>query len=693
MSSSSKLVASLSGIVLSLGGANVLAQQDSAESIESIVIIGRKVNLVGTAVSASQGRVSHEELAQKALLRTGEVLESVPGLVATQHSGSGKANQYYLRGFNLDHGTDFATSIDGMPVNMRSHGHGQGYTDLNFVIPETIEELVYRKGSYYADVGDFSGAGSAQMLTRDHIDRQSLTLTGGEYGYGRLLALGGIEGLGGELFYGAELQTYRGPWDAIDEDVDKSNIWLKQSWERAAGHRLSLSFMDYDNDWNSADQIPARAVSSGLIGEFGSIDPTVGGSSSRRSWSANWQRESESSSWSASAYSIDYAMNLYSNFSYLTQPQGDQFQQIDDRRIVGGELLWRGRSNLAGLPLANEVGAQLRSDDIDRVGLLSTSQRQYLSDIRLDAVQEASESLYWQATLQATERLRVMAGLRYDYFDFEVHALAAGDSNTLAANSGNTDADIVTTSFSAMYAINENNEFYLSIGEGFHSNDARGTTITLDPVDGSPVQPVDPLVNTLGSEIGWRTFLSNKLSATFVLWQLDIDSELLFVGDAGNTEDTGVGSKRKGIEVTAYYQVDQNTSLDFEYSSTDAHFEHAVDGSDEIPGALDNVLSAGINYQPNDDFYLNLRLRWVDDFPLDGGVTAHGSTMANLRIAYALSDNASLALDVLNLFDSSDHDVEYFYESQLPGELEPVADRHFHVFEPRAARLNLEISL
>ncbi len=668
------------------------AQDGGSETIQQIEIVGRNVNLVGNAVSASQGRVSHEDLGQQALLRTGEILESVPGLVATQHSGSGKANQFFLRGFNLDHGTDFATSIDGMPINMRSHGHGQGYTDLNFIIPEMVEEIVYRKGSYYADVGDFSGAGAAQILTRDHVDEHALTLTGGEYGYGRILALGGFESLGGELFYGIESQTYEGPWDSIDEDVDKTNVWLKQSWERDFD-RFSISFMDYDNNWNSADQIPARAVTSGLISEFGSIDPTVGGSSSRRSVSANWERNLESSHWSASAYIIDYEMNLFSNFSYFTQAQGDQFQQIDDRRILGGELLWRGQTQLAGLPLSNELGLQLRTDDIDQVGLRSTSQRQFQGEIRLDAVEESSQSVYWQSTLQLSEKLRVMAGLRYDQYDFEVTALAAGDPSTLAANSGNEDADLLTTSFSAMYALNESNEFYFSIGEGFHSNDARGTTIRLDPVDGTPVQAVDPLVDTLGSEIGWRTFLTDKLNATVVLWQLDIDSELLFVGDAGNTEDTGVGSEREGLEITAYYQLDDNLSLDFEYSLTNSRFAHPVDGSDEIPGALDKVLGAGVNYQHNDKLYANLGLRWFDDFPLDGGTTAGGSTMVNLRVGYAFTDNVSLALDVLNLFDSADHDIEYFYESQLPGELEPVEDHHFHVFEPRAARLNLEIKL
>jgi hypothetical protein len=693
VSSQSNFAARLSVTSLSLIiPALIQAQEGFSDSIQQIEIVGRSVNLVGSSVSASQGRVSHDELANKALLRTGDILESVPGLVATQHSGSGKANQYFLRGFNLDHGTDFATSIDGMPINMRSHGHGQGYTDLNFIIPEVVEEIIYRKGSYYADVGDFSGAGAAQMLTRNHVDEHALTLTGGELGYGRVLALGGLESLGGELFYGIESQTYEGPWDVIDEDVDKRNIWLKQSWERGSDE-FSLSLMDYDNDWNSADQIPARAVDSRLITEFGSIDPTVGGSSSRRSVSANWARQGDASAWSASAYVIDYEMNLFSNFSYFTQPQGDQFQQIDDRRITGGELIWRGQTELAGLPLRNDAGLQLRNDDISAVGLRSTRQRQFQGDIRLDAVEELSSSVYWQSTLHATDKLRLMAGLRYDSFDFEVTALAAGDPSTLTANSGSADADLVTASFSAMYAVNDSNEFYFSIGEGFHSNDARGTTIQFDPVDGSAVQPVDPLVDTLGAEIGWRTFLTDRLNATVVLWQLDIDSELLFVGDAGNTEDTGVGSEREGLEVTAYYQATEDLALDFEYSWTDSRFEQLVDGSDEIPGALDKVMSAGINYQANDKLSANLRLRWFDDFPLDGGARAEGSSMVNFRLGYAINENFAIALDVLNLFDSRDHDVEYFYESQLPGESAPVEDRHYHVFEPRAARLNLEFKL
>ncbi len=682
MSSHKLSLAIASSLVVSLP---LHAQQ----RIQEVEVIGREVNLVGSALSASEGRVSHNDIAQRPLLRTGEVLESVPGLVATQHSGSGKANQFFLRGFNLDHGTDFATSIDGMPINMRSHGHGQGYTDLNFIIPELVEEIVYRKGSYYADVGDFSGAGAARIYSRDDALQNGVNLAVGEYGFGRLLFTGSQESLGGDLVLGLEHQIYEGPWDVVDEDVGKTNLWLKQNWE-GENDQFAVSFMLYDNEWNSADQIPARAVRSGQITNFGSIDPTVGGNSSRYSLSVNWQRDLAYGALSANAYAIDYDMELYSNFSYFIGPQGDQFQQVDNRRIYGGDFALVMPTQWGALAVNNTLGGELRIDAIDEVGLRATAQRNFLGNIRLDEVDQSSASLYWQSELQINDALRTVLGLRYDAFDFEVDALAAADPATLAANSGSADDDIFTASFSLIYAINENHELYASIGEGFHSNDARGTTISLDPVEGIPVAPVDPLVSTLGSELGWRVFFNDRINATLALWQLDIDSELLFVGDAGNTEDTGVGSERHGVELTTYYQLNDAIGVDFEYSWTDAAFEIPVDGIDAIPGALDNVISAGINYQPNDQFFTQLRLRHFDDFPLDGGVEAAGSTLLNLRLGYAFNDNLSLALDVLNITDSDDHDIEYFYESQLANEAAPVEDRHFHVFEPRSVRLYLD---
>ena len=676
------------GFILFVGLAISLPAQ-AQQQIQEIQVIGREVNMVGSALSASEGRVSYNELLQRPIMRAGDLLESVPGLVATQHSGNGKANQFFLRGFNLDHGTDFATTVDGMPVNMRSHGHGQGYTDLNFLIPELIGEIVYRKGSYYADVGDFSGAGAARMHSRDEFEDHGISFGSGEYGFGRLLFKGSLNSLGGGLTYGLERQVYEGPWDSVDEDVDKTNLWLKQVWEGEAD-KVAVSFMLYENEWNSADQIPARAISNGLISKFGSIDPTLGGNSSRYSLALNWERDLGFAELTSNAYVIDYDMELFSNFSYFTSPEGDQIQQVDERRLFGGDVALAIPGQWGEIDVINTLGAELRIDDVAEVGLRASTQRRIRNDIRLDAVNQHSVGLYWQGEQRWSDSLRTVLGLRYDLFDFEVNALTAINANSIPANSGKADDGIFTASFSLMYAINDNNELYASIGEGFHSNDARGTTLRLDPVEGTPVPKADPLVSTLGSEIGWRVFFNNQINATLALWQLDIDSELLFVGDTGSTEDTGVGSERHGVELTTYYQLNDTIGLDFEYSWTDAAFEMPVDGNDAIPGALEHVISAGINIQPNDEFFAHLRLRSFDDFPLDGGQRADGSTLLNLRLGYEVTDNLSVSLDLLNLTDSDDHDVEYFYESQLAGETMPIEDRHFHVFEPRSLRVYLD---
>jgi len=669
-------------------GLALLSNIAVSQELQEIEIIGRQVNLIGSATSASAGRISHAELQRRPLLRTGEIVESVPGLVATQHSGRGKATQFFVRGFNLDHGTDFSSTIDGMPVNMRSHGHGQGYTDLNFIIPELVEEIHFRKGPYFADAGDFSAAGSAFITSARHVDAKSASFGVGEYGFARLLFTGALENSQGTFIYGLEQQQYAGPWEMLQEDIDKTNVWLKQRWQ-SDSDVLELMFMGYDNSWNSADQIPSRAVTGGQISDFGSIDDTVGGESSRYSLSANWQHATAVGVLNASVYGIDYDMELYSNFSYFTTLQGDQFQQLDQRRIYGGSAQWRQDSFIGKLRSTNTFGAQLRLDDIDRVGLRSTARRQILAPLRLDAVKEASMGVYWQNELHWSERLRSVFGVRYDYYDFDVKALEAGDISTLQPNSGDASEDLMTASLSVIYALNASNEIYASIGQGFHSNDARGTTVQFDPVSAAPIPSVDPLVDSLGAEIGLRTFLTDRLNASIALWQLDIDSELLFVGDAGNTEDTEEGSTRHGIELTGYYQVNDLLSVDVEYSRADSRFTRKTNGLDEIPGALSNVFSGGVSLHLGENLQGAIRLRYFDDYALDDGERADGSTLMNLRLSYTPTPRFSVTADVLNLLDSTDHDIEYFYESQLPGETAPVADHHFHIFEPRSVRVYL----
>jgi len=674
-------------LCLSLGGYQAVAAD---QPIETVIVEGRKVNLLGEAISASEGVVGQKEIELRPLLRTGEVLELVPGMVVTQHSGTGKANQYFLRGFNLDHGTDFATTIDGMPVNMRTHGHGQGYTDLNFLIPETVSQLTYKKGAYYADVGDFSGAGSAQITTTNHLEKGSAEVTAGEDAYYRLLLMNSVELAGGTTLISVEGNRYDGPWSNIDEDLDKINLLVKHTTNLNDGY-LSLALMAYDNSWNSADQIPARSVEQRIIDELGSIDDSVGGESSRYSLSANWQI----GSWQGSAYLIDYDLNLWSNFTYFldNETSGDQFEQVDDRMIYGGQLSYLQEGSLAGYAMSNRFGVELRIDDIDEVGLYHTQARQRLGAIRSDQVTESSIGVYWENRITWSDRLRSVLGVRYDYYDFDVDDQAAINANgiDLSANGGSADDDLPSLKGSLIYTFDNEWEGYVSVGQGFHSNDARGTTIQVDPSDGSAVDSVDPLVRSLGYEVGARGFISDRINTSLALWTLEVDSELLFVGDAGNTEASR-GSKRKGVEITAYYHLTEQWSLDLEYAYTDAEFTESAPEGDEIPGAIEHVLQAGLNAGFTNGWFGSLRVRYFGERPLieDGSVKSDPSAIWNLRAGYRVADWTFKA-DILNLTDSDDHDIDYYYASRLVSEPTGVAtdDIHYHVFEPRTIRVSV----
>ncbi|MEO6155290.1 MAG: TonB-dependent receptor, partial [Thermomonas sp.] len=614
------------------------------------------------------------------LLRTGDLLELVPGLVATQHSGSGKANQYFLRGFNLDHGTDFSTSIDGMPVNMRTHGHGQGYTDLNFLIPETIGSLTYRKGTYYADVGDFSSAGSAQFGVSDSVDSGQAALSVGADNYRRLMVMDSTKVGNGDLLYAGEFQTYDGPWTDISEDVRKNNVLLRYSVD-AGGGRAHATFMGYDNTWNSADQIPQRAVDQGLISEFGSLDTTVGGESSRYSVSGGWAGPLFSGTLTADAYAIDYKLNLWSDFTYfLDDPvNGDQFQQVDNRKIYGFKLSQQwdsGRSRW-------RVGAEGRQDNIGRVALLHTVNRQPISTVRDDRVREGSLGVFVANEFRFNDRWRSYVGVRRDQYRFNV-------DSSLAANSGRANAGITSYKGSLAYQPMESLELYASYGTGFHSNDARGTTITVAPASGDPVDKVNPLVGSKGAELGARLHFSDALQGTLAFWTLKLDSELLFVGDAGTTEASRP-SKRDGVEASLYWFPNQHYTANLEASYTRSKFRDFDPAGDEVLGSIPLVVGAGITGHYDNGWLASAQLKHFGRYPLieDNSIKSQGSTLLNLRVGRDWS-SVGVYLDVLNVLNSDDHDIDYYYSSRLQGEpAGGMDDVHFHVFPKRSLRLSV----
>ncbi|MFZ5637342.1 MAG: TonB-dependent receptor [Pseudomonadota bacterium] len=651
-----------------------------AAQLDRVYVIGRRDNLIGEANSASEGWLDLEDIERRPLLRPGDLVEYVPGMAATQHSGSGKANQYFLRGFNLDHGTDFSTFVDGMPVNLRTHGHGHGYTDLNFIIPEMIGGLHYRKGPYYADVGDFSSAGTVDFHIADRVDRGFLQLEAGAFGYGRAVAGDSVEVSDALLTWGIEAQTYDGPWKDISEDVRKRNALLRVSWPLGGGEAHAM-LLGYENRWNSPDQIPERAVESGIIDRLGSIDTTLGGRSSRSSLSTGWTGRLFGAETTLGAYWIDYRLSLWSNFTYGLDdpPNGDQFRQFDRRQVSGFDVesVWSGdRWTLS-------AGLQARRDDIDRVGLSRTRDRRFVSSIRDDRVDERSLGLWVQALWRPSDRWRITLGARHDHYRFDVRALQP-------ENDGRKSDGIASLKAGLAWNVNDALELYANAGQGFHSNDARGTTIRIDPLSGDPVEPVTPLVRTHGEEIGLRWYRPGYWQVTMALWRLALDSELLFVGDAGNTEASRPAD-RHGVEIGWSVFAGKRNQLALEASWTRARFSDADPAGSRIPGAVPLVVSAEWTAEWRNGWYSSLRARHLGPYPLieDDSVSSDGSLLFNASLGKHWT-HWTLELDLLNLFDSRDHDIDYYYASRLPGEpADGVEDLHFHAFEPRSLRLRL----
>ncbi|MEM6851029.1 MAG: TonB-dependent receptor [Pseudomonadota bacterium] len=654
--------------------------QTKPDTNDEIVVFGRAINLIGEARAGSEGVVGYSDFENRPLSRVGELVEVIPGLVATQHSGTGKANQYFLRGFNLDHGTDFAAFIDGAPINFRTHGHGQGYLDLNFIIPELTERIDFRKGPYFADVGDFTAAATASFKTYDALPTNIAQATIGENGFRRGLIATSSKVGGGDLILAGETVFFDSPF-VLDENLEKYNALIKYARRSgSADWRASLSV--YDAQWTSTDQVPLRAVESGLIPRLGFIDPDLGGETTRIALNGGV----DIGNWSANAYAIYYDFALFSNFTlFLNDPvNGDEFEQTDERVTLGGAFDYTRPFTLAGAPARLRTGSDLRYDEILNVGLFNTASRQRLSTVRDDEVSELSVGGFAEVEVEITEAVRVSAGLRGDFFSYDV-------ASSIDENSGDGSDGIITPTASVAWRAAETLEFYANYGQGFHSNDVRGAAISVDPVTFDAVDPVDVLVRAEGAEIGAR-FETDTFNATIVGFWLELDSELVFVGDAGTTEPND-GTRRFGVEFNAFWRPSDWLVFDASAAFTDARFRNAASGEDRIPQAVENVFAAGVSVEPFRDFTATLRLRRFGEAPLieDGSVFSEPTTVVNMGLYQNLGP-IRLSLDILNLLDSKDADITYFFESQLPGEPAPVEDIHLHPVEPRQFRGGLTIA-
>lgn len=663
----------------------------NAHESSQIVVFGHYANDIGSSDSASQGVIGPELLSNRALLRPAEVLEYIPGMVVTQHSGDGKANQYFLRGMNLDHGTDFATTVNGVPINMPSHGHGHGYSDLNVLIPELVSRIQYRKGPYFAAEGDFSSAGSASIMYRSQLDKPIAAVSVGQRGYLRAIAAGSREIADGvTLLAAVERLNNDGPW-TTPEGLRKANLLFTVSGGTPR-ENWSTSLSAYSAYWNSTDQVPQRLIDAGSylgrpFGRFDSLDPSDGARTSRLSLSGNWQRSRDDQITALQWYLIKYDLDLYSNFTYALDRASDQFAQKDHRSVLGANAFRTWISDLGSeRSMLNTLGVQVRQDQI-RVGLFDTVQRQIEGAVRDDRVRQTILGIYGQNELKWTSWFRTLAGIRADQLQADV------TSFVLAENTGSASAFKVSPKMSMIFGPWHKTELFVNAGRGFHSNDARGMVARIDPKTGLEVDRVPGLVSSRGREIGVKTEVIPHLQSAIAFWKLDFDSELVYVGDAGNTEASRP-SRRSGIEWSNHWTPNEQVLVDVNLAWTRPRYADNDPAGNAIVNATQRVANLTFALRNLGLWSGSLGVRYIGSAPLieDNSVRSLCSVTTNLRAIRRVTNDIQVAVDVLNLADRKNNDISYYYTSRVAGEPAAGVDGvHVHPAEPRTIRVTARL--
>lgn len=673
------------------------------QMLGEIEVKGRANDLQGIASSASQGQVSNDDFKYRPVARPGELIEVVPGMISTQHSGTGKANQYFLRGFNLDHGTDFTTWIDGIPMNLRTNAHGQGYMDLNSLIPELVDTIEFGKGPYYADQGDFSSAGYARMATKKKMtgfnnDGTSgiAKFEGGQYSYYRGLFANSNRLGEGDFLYAFEYTGQDGPW-VVPENGNKYNGILKYSttindWD------VSWNTKAYYAHWIATNQIPygflgqslnptccnvAGEGGAGADGLYGSMNPSDGGVTGRYSTAFSGSHKTDQSLSAFNLYALYYDLSLFSDFTYFSANPylGDQVHQKEHRVQAGGNFEQTFYTVFQGYDMENKVGAQWRTDNINGLGIFNTYQRVAVANTsymppELYNVSESSIWFYAQNETRWASWMRSVTSGRSDTFFFDVQSVLPGFKYN-AQNSGNTSATALSPKFNLVFGPWEETELFINSGYGYHSNDARGVVQHYAP-DGSKTTPVTPLAWSRGAEVGTRTQWIPGLNSTLAVWWLQMSNELVFEGDSGTTSPTGA-TTRLGVEFTNFYKPYDWLTLDADFAFTQSRYRTAQDpgcvppsinvpsdgcGSGySVPNAVGRVISTGILVTSPTGLFGTLRLRSFGQDPLNNNATSWlGSTnILNLSGGW---QNKSVKLDfeILNLLNSQSNDIAYWYQ-------------------------------
>ena len=657
----------------------------AAAQLDKVEVRAHYDNSVGSSDAASAGVFNQQLIEDRPLSRPGAVLEYVPGLVVTAHAGGGKANQYFLRGFNLDHGTDFATRVAGMPVNLRTHGHGQGHTDLNFLIPELISTVNYFKGPYFAHIGDFGSVGGANIHLTQGLNQGIALVTLGDEKYARGLLAGSPQLGDGTLTYGLELVHTDSPWE-VPDNFRKANGLLRYVVPAGEG-QLGLTAMFYSGTSTSTNQVAQRAIDSGLIDRFGTLDATDGGKSQRYSASIDYSAPLAGGESQTTAYWFKYELNLFANFTYfLADPVNrDQIEQFDDRNVFGWLGEWNRDGELFGRPTRNTLGFELRQDRIDPVGFHASRQRERLSNPVNDSAVVGSAAIHAQNDTRWTDTFRSVLGLRYDAYRFNVTSFGTPES------SGQERAGIVSPKMALVFGPWAQTEYFVNAGHGFHSNDARGVMIEVDPATGDPADPATPLVRSTGAELGLRTEAIANVQSSLALWSLKLDSELIFIGDSGVTE-AGRPSRRHGVEWSNRWRAQPWLFVDFDFAWNHARFSGSAPEGDYVPGAPQVVAQLGFAVERYGPWSGAVFARYIGAYPLveDNSLRSNSQTLFDAQVGYGFTPELKLRLDVFNLFNRQTDDITYHYTSRLQAEPpQGVDDIHLHPGEPRSFRVSL----
>ena len=679
----------------------------SAVSLGSpITILGHYDNSLGSSDAASQGVIYSKTLEDQPFLRPGEVLETVPGLVVTQHSGEGKANQYFLRGYNLDHGTDFTTSIDGVQTNMPTHAHGQGYSDLNDLIPELIDHIDYRKGPYFAENGDFASAGSAEVIYKKDLKQNFSSFTLGSYGYQRALVAGstrlqsaftnGVDtsliDTRPKLLGALEIMHEDGPWQ-IKEKLQKVNGLVRLS-EGNNSKGWSFDFRYYTAHWNSTDQIPLELVQSGQLGLYDTMNSSDGGQSQRTTFALERHEVSDEGYQKLQATVEHHELNLWSDFTfYEFRPQtGDQFEQLDQRNTLSIKWVKGWNGSLLGNDSTAELGGNLRFDRI-HLGLFNTQFRKPLGTVSHENVDELMQSIWAQNHTTWAPWLRTITGVRADHVNMDMTAFENPQ------NSGLAQAGKISPKFSSVFGPWYKTEFFFNIGKGLHSNDARGVINKIDPTTNGLASQIQALSGSFGQEFGARSQPLANFETSLAIWKLKSDSELVYSADSaiGNTTANGA-SMRTGIEWNNHYTLNDWLLLDADFAWTHSNYVSMNDNGqvgNQVPNAVGKVgiLRAALHHMG--PWSIGLENRYIGSYPLtqDGSQVAPAALISNLKIKRELDMNTTLSVDALNLFNRQYYDIAYNQDYRISPQANVQPNGiTIHPGEPRQVRLNLVIN-